>query len=456
MKEMLKNKTVLIIEDNPADAFFCEEILIDNGVLSANIEAISKIAELDTVLSARHFDVVLLDLFLPDSNGFDTFDKVKAKLWDAVIIVMSGLRDQDTALNAVYKGAQDFILKDELDAKLLKKTIVYGFERKKNLQLLKESENKYKSLFDLSPLPLILFDLSTLKILEVNRAALKLYNYTRNELTKLSLMDLFYNRTEDYIKVFAANENSTNCKHRNKQGEIIVTDSYVRKTDGKQHILLVKDVTEQVQFEKKKMNLINVIQDEERKHFAMELHDGLAQQLVLINIYLNQINSSNEAADLISKCKEISNNALSQTRVLTYNIKPPFLEEGLVNAITALFNRLSLVNQTTVELSVLDDRIKEMKFSYETSYNVFRIVQEFINNSLKHGRSRNINCAINTIEDQVYFEVSDNGVGFDENTIEKGMGINNMKERLKLYTENHELKSILGKGTRLYFVVDTE
>lgn len=456
MKNMLDDKTILIIEDNPADAFLCEEILLECGVLSTNIETISRISELDEIWSKRNFDAILLDLFLPDSNGFDTFDKVKNKLEHTVIIVMSGLRDQETALNAVYKGAQDFILKDELDAKLLKKTIVYGFERKKNLQLLKDSENKYKGLFDLSPLPLILFDGTSLEILEVNRAAQKLYGYPKELFTELTLLDIFVEGSDELHSKLTIEENKINYKHRTKDGELIITDSYVRKTSDNQFVLLVKDITEQVEFEKKKMNLINVIQDKERKHFAMELHDGLAQQLVLLSMYLNQINSQNGTVDLISKCKEISNNAISQTRVLTYNIKPPFLEEGLINAVSAFFNRLSLVNNISIELSVLDDHIRKRDFCYEVSYNVFRIVQEFINNSLKYANAKNIICTINTLDNQVYFELSDDGVGFDLSLVNKGMGLNNIEERSKLYTASYELSSIPDKGTRLYFILDNE
>lgn len=456
MKNMLADKTILIIEDNPADAFLCEEILVESGVLSTNIETISRISELDEIWSKRNFDAVLLDLFLPDSNGFDTFDKVKNKLEHAVIIVMSGLRDQETALNAVYKGAQDFILKDELDAKLLKKTIVYGFERKKNLQLLKESENKYRGLFDLSPLPLILFDQSSLQVQEVNRAAITLYDYPREIFTGLSLFDLFIDCSENIHNRLLADENRINCKHKTKDGGIIITDSYVRKTSENQSIMLVKDITEQVDFEKKKMDLVNVIQDKERKYFAMELHDGLAQQLVLLSMYLKQIDLNSNESEIISKCKEISNNAISQTRVLTYNIKPPFLEEGLINAVSALFNRLSLVNETSIDLVVLDDQIKTRDFCYEVSYNVFRIVQEFINNSLKHAKAKNIICTINTLEDQVYFELSDDGVGFDLSLVNKGMGLNNIEERSKLYTASFELSSIPSKGTRLYFILDNE
>lgn len=456
MKNMLDDKTILIIEDNPADAFLCEKILVECGVLSTNIETISRISELDEIWSKRNFDAVLLDLFLPDSNGFDTFDKVKNKLEHAVIIVMSGLSDQETALTAVYKGAQDFILKDELDAKLLKKTIVHGFERKKNLQLLKESENKYRGLFDLSPLPLILFDQSSLQVQEVNRAAITLYDYPREIFTKLTLYDIFYEHSDNILKSFNLDENIINAKHHSKNGELLITDSYVRKVSESHSILLVKDVTEQVQFEKKKMNLINEIQDKERKYFAMELHEGLAQQLVLLSMYLNQMSTKNGADELISKCKEISNNAISQTRVLTYNIKPPFLEEGLINAISALFNRLSLVNNISIELSVLDDHIRKRDFCYEVSYNVFRIVQEFINNSLKHADAKNIICTINTLDNQVYFELSDDGVGFDLSLANKGMGLNNIEERSKLYTASYELSSIPNKGTRLYFILDNE
>lgn len=454
MRQILKDKSVLIVEDNLADAFLCEEILLECGFLSVNIRSVSKIAELDEIWGERQFDVVLLDLFLPDSKGFDTFDKVKHLLEEAVIIVMSGLRDQETALNAVYKGAQDFILKDELDAKLLKKTIIYGFERKRNLQLLKESEVKYKSLFDLSPLPLILFDTLSLEIIEVNQAALELYKYSKEQFSELKLVDIFHTITENELKACISSQSGISCKHSNKEGGLIDTDSYVSIANANQSILLVKDMTEHVMFEKKKMLLVNQIQDKERKHFAMELHDGLAQQLVLLNMYLSQISKNNDSFELVSKCKEISNNAIAQTRVLTYNLKPPFLDEGLMNGITALFNRLSLLDGTSIELTILDDQIKAKTFDYEVSYNVFRIIQEFINNSLKHAQSSTVNCTINTIDDRVYFELSDNGIGFDERTVKKNMGLVNIEERSKLYTTDYKFNSAPGRGTRLYFVID--
>ncbi|MGB1033096.1 MAG: response regulator, partial [Flavobacteriales bacterium] len=95
------------------------------------------------------FDIVFLDLFLPDSYGQETFKLVQESLQIAPpIVVLSGLSDKNIAMDIVKQGAQDYLVKGEFDANLLEKSILYSIERKKYQDILRRSEKKYRSTFE--------------------------------------------------------------------------------------------------------------------------------------------------------------------------------------------------------------------------------------------------------------------------------------------------------------------
>ena len=102
----------LLIEDNPGDARLIEEILRDAGVAHAAVE----LAHADRLalgleqLRKRVTDVLLLDLTLPDSHGFDTFTTAHTQVPDVAIVVLSGLDDETLAVRAVQEGAQDYLV----------------------------------------------------------------------------------------------------------------------------------------------------------------------------------------------------------------------------------------------------------------------------------------------------------------------------------------------------------
>lgn len=126
--------SILIVEDNPAD------ILLIKKYLSQNQQHTFDFLEVDSLNSAlgliNHydFDAVLLDLHLPDSSGLDTVRKIITTLPDTAVIVLSGLQDEETAIQTVRYGAQDYLEKRNLSPMSLSKSIQYAIERKKNMQ----------------------------------------------------------------------------------------------------------------------------------------------------------------------------------------------------------------------------------------------------------------------------------------------------------------------------------
>jgi signal transduction histidine kinase len=135
---------ILLIEDNPGDARLVE-ILLDESDFD-NYDIINKQSLNDgiEIHSQMDFAVVLLDLSLPDSRGFETLERFVQAQPMANVIVMTGLSDKALGLNAVKAGAQDFLMKGGFDPELLAKTLRYAIERKNVLNSLDESQRARK------------------------------------------------------------------------------------------------------------------------------------------------------------------------------------------------------------------------------------------------------------------------------------------------------------------------
>jgi len=130
---MVPALTIAVVEDNPGDARLIQIMLNEASghgqdvfvaCLSSLREALDRVAE-------KPFDVVLLDLGLPDSQGLATFDRVNERAPATPIIVFSGAMDERVATQAVARGAQDYLVKGQIDAPQLKRAINYACERKR-------------------------------------------------------------------------------------------------------------------------------------------------------------------------------------------------------------------------------------------------------------------------------------------------------------------------------------
>jgi len=130
----MRNTSLLIVEDNPADVLLIKEHLSESPWKRYDITVAETLTDAVGRLKNNDIDVVLLDLSLPDSSGLDTVRTVVTKYPHVVIIVLTGLQDEQVALQAVRYGAQDFIEKKQITSSLLNRAISYSIERKKNLQ----------------------------------------------------------------------------------------------------------------------------------------------------------------------------------------------------------------------------------------------------------------------------------------------------------------------------------
>lgn len=144
-----KQIKVLLIEDNLDDARLVQEEL--SGEMDIDLVTVSTLKDALESIGKNDISVILTDLELPDSNGIDTFLKIKEKAINMPIIILSGNKDEDLACIAKNKGAEDYLMKCDVDSKYLQKIISNAIEKHnliKELEKTRQELEKYKQIIE--------------------------------------------------------------------------------------------------------------------------------------------------------------------------------------------------------------------------------------------------------------------------------------------------------------------
>jgi diguanylate cyclase (GGDEF)-like protein/PAS domain S-box-containing protein len=150
--------TVLLIEDEPADAKLIQDALASTVDSAFRVEWVTRLSDALERLESERFEVVLLDLSLPDGKGLEAFDQVLQAAPDSLILVLSGLTDEETARQAMERGAHDYFSKGHVDAHWLPRALRYVMERKTARGALQCSEERFRAMNDASPLGIFVSD----------------------------------------------------------------------------------------------------------------------------------------------------------------------------------------------------------------------------------------------------------------------------------------------------------
>lgn len=195
-------------------------------------------------------------------------------------------------------------------------------------------------------------------------------------------------------------------------------------------------------------------EEKERNRIAKDLHDSLGQQLLAVKLYLNTLDSVSKGEKdstykkLISKSTTALDECIADLSNICFNLMPVTLKAfGLIHAIEDLIHKIKLSKKVNIELSVKGN-IPALDATLET--NIFRIIQEFVNNSIKHGNATRItiNLEFRNKHKEVKMLLKDNGKGFDTKKIKKsGMGLKNVRSRVDFHNGKVAIKSGSRTGT---------
>jgi diguanylate cyclase (GGDEF)-like protein/PAS domain S-box-containing protein len=153
-----KRLTVLVVEDNPGDARLVELYLHEDPASPFDVAKAARLDEALDILKVRAIDVVLLDLSLPDSFGIETLERLRAGQPSVPVVVLTGTADEALALAALRQGAQDYLVKGQGDGELVRRAIRYAIGRSDADAALRNSEARFRALFDNAGIGVVLSD----------------------------------------------------------------------------------------------------------------------------------------------------------------------------------------------------------------------------------------------------------------------------------------------------------
>ncbi|KOP23311.1 ATPase [Hapalosiphon sp. MRB220] len=143
---------ILLVEDNPGDVRLLQEFLWDVTTTQFQLTPVERLEQTLKLLNQESFDVILLDLSLPDSQGLETFITLHHQAPAIPIIVLTGLDDENLALRAMQQGAQDYLVKGQVSGDLLVRCMRYAIERQRIEEALRQSEERFRVALKNSPI----------------------------------------------------------------------------------------------------------------------------------------------------------------------------------------------------------------------------------------------------------------------------------------------------------------
>jgi len=139
---------ILLVEDNVRDARLLRELLADTGPDRFTLRHVEQLDAGIRCLTQATFDIILLDLWLPDSQGAETLVKMHAAAQGIPIVLMTGLEDEELGLQLIQAGAQDYLVKGQVTAALLTRALTYAVERKRLVEQFRANTNFLQSVLD--------------------------------------------------------------------------------------------------------------------------------------------------------------------------------------------------------------------------------------------------------------------------------------------------------------------
>jgi PAS domain S-box-containing protein len=378
------------------------------------------------------------------------------------------------------------------------------------VEALRESEQKYRSLFVVEPDALILIDRETLRIMETNESALLLYGYSREDFLSLDFPAISAD-PEETRQMFLSSgsdlEYVAQRYHKKKNGQVFPAEIsrcafelYERKviyfairdiTERKlmerelekahkeledrvrqrtaeltavnlrlqQEIIEHKQTEEELQrYQQKLLSLsaeLSLAEEKERRRIASELHDDIGQTLAMGQIKTESLMLSPQPADVsrsLTEIRDLIAHSIQKVRFLTSQLSPPLLYEvGFSAALRWLADKFQ--QESGVKIEILGDTIRK-ELSEEIGVTLFQVVRELVVNITKHARARNAQITVSNMQGKIWISVKDDGIGFDVSRIGKKdeFGLFNIRQKMKHLGGEIIIESPQGQGTYVSLV----
>jgi PAS domain S-box-containing protein len=311
------------------------------------------------------------------------------------------------------------------------------------------------------------FDSVSFRFLEVNEAAIHHYGYTYEEFLSKTILSIRPEEDIEHAKKSAVADLFSKevikkgvWKHIKKNGEPIFVEIASHKIEymnRKAVLVLANDVTERIRLEKelheqgvlKQKQITEAVilaQERERTEIGKELHDNVNQILGATSLYINTaMTDETIRQDLLERSVEFINKAINEIRKISKSLITPGIREiGLIESIEDIIEDFKMGTTMRIDFNKRD--FPEESIDDHRKLTIFRIIQEQLNNIIKHAKASEALISLRVEGDTILLIVADNGRGFDTSKHRKGVGITNIISRTELFNGKVSIGSSPGEG----------
>jgi two-component system, NarL family, sensor histidine kinase UhpB len=479
---MIRELKILILEDVPADAELMEEELTESGIAFVSKCVTTKTSFIGALQECSP-EIILSDYSLPSFDGLSALKIAREKCPDIPFIFVSGALGEERAIELLKKGATDYVLKDRLSrlGPAVSRALAEVEERNERQRVenaLKESEVRYRTIFENTGTATIIVDEDTTIVL-ANRQFERLSGFSRSEVEgKISWTEFVLENDREKVNDinqppgnnFKMPSNGYEFRIINRQGDTLDMLANIAAIPlTKRSVMSLLDISTLKKAEKKILasnemlrsltSELVMTEERERRRIAVDLHDNIGQTLALTKIKLGSILAEVSISGLTEPLEEIMgmiDQSIQQTRSLMRELSPSVLYElGFTAAIEWLSEQIQ--GQHGLQISLIND-IKTLKIDKEVQILLFRAIRELLLNVVKHARAKEAYISLQKSGGNIVVKVSDNGVGFDTSQTSQiskqtgGFGLISIQERIKHIGGYFEIKTGKGHGACITLV----
>ena len=486
-------QNILVSDDEPPICELLKIILQGEGY---NVLIASNGQEALEIAKKHPLDGAILDIKMPFLNGIEVLKEIKAIDPTIEVIIITGFADFESLGQAMHEyGAFDYLLKPFrgtdiipiLKSALLKREVLLQKKTGKKISQLekifqertrelRESQIKYKEIIENSNDMILVVQKGKIKY--ANRKTLELTGYPEKKILGLSFIGLIHPEDrpmvqERRISPLDPDKCFTTYSFRvlRKTGESFLVEVNEVKTvweGSPARLEFIRDISERIHAEQHIRALgqqLMKTQEIERQKLSRELHDRLAQDLSTLKIGLDTLFSDfqdsgvfHEVKKKVSEFSKMLKGSIIAVRDLAYDLRPPSLGHlGIARTFSAYCEEFG--EKTGLEIDFYSAGVDELKLDSDIEINLYRLIQEALNNTKKHAEATQIKVRLVASFPNIILNIEDNGKGFNVSDRmvqayqKKRMGLRSMEERVSLLHGKMNIQSRLQQGTKIFIEV---
>jgi len=475
-----KHTKILLIEDSPIYARLVQKMLAVSSQVEYQIECADRLSTGLKYLAKGEYDVVLVDLGLPDSKGLDTLDKVYAQVPAVPIVALTGIDDEALAVQAVRQGAQDYLVKGDIESKTLQRVMRYAIERK-------QAEDLFESLTLNSPVGIYIVQNGKFQF--VNPQFQKDTGYSKNELLGMDSLRLVIPEDREMVRENAVRmlkrERSAPYEYRatSKGGDIkcileIVSSAQYHRT--RVTLGYFMDITERKQMQARlvqaeKMSALGTM----AAGIAHELLNPMMGILNFAQYCLKHTSGSDPRYSVLQdieretrRCADIVRNITTFSRTGKQG-KEEYQKESFATIIDQVVRLLSYrIEKEHVSLTQhVPEGIPRIWMEANSMQQVLLNLISNALDALAESQKKEIHVEVHREDDFIQLTVADSGCGLAPENLEKiyepffttkpigrgtGLGLATSRSIIDSYGGNITCESKLGVGTTFRILLPVE